>query len=282
MRPPRLEDAAWVAELTGESGPEPFPAELVEREWTEPRFDLGRDARLTESAYAGVWDGRGGKAWLDFAGQPNDELVEWAEARAREKGLTRALASAWSENEAQKAAFERAGYRLIRNSWRMRVDLADVRDEPVWPEGLTVRTFRPGDERMFYDVHQETFADHWEHDHADPYEEWAHWLLQPPMFEPELWFVVEDGDEPAGIAICHLRDEMPGLGWVQILGVRRPWRRRGLARALLLHAFQAFKSRGLHQAGLGVDAENLTGAQLLYESAGMQVASRRDIYEKEL
>jgi hypothetical protein len=34
--------------------------------------------------------------------------------------------------------------------------------------------------------------------------------------------------------------------------------------------------------GLGVDAESLTGANLLYESAGMRPVRRYDLYEKEL
>lgn len=281
MRPPTMADAVAVAELTSAAAPEPFPVHWVEREWTEPGFDLAADARLTDGAYAAVWDGRAGKAWLDFQGAPGPGLVEWAEARAREKGLVRGLGHAWSENAAVKDALERAGYRLIRHSYRMRIELDGVEEEPVWPIGVEVRTFRPGDERLFYEVHEETFADHWEHERS-PYEEWAHWLLEPPMFEPELWFVAEEGGEPAGIAIDHLRPELPGVGWVQILGVRRPWRRRGLGRALLLQAFQAFRERGLREAGLGVDAESLTGATRLYESVGMRLFSRSDIYEKPL
>jgi len=164
----------------------------------------------------------------------------------------------------------------------MRIGLADVAEEPVWPEGVTVRTFQPGDERTFYDVHQESFADHWEHDVPDPYDEWAHWLLQPPAFEPELWFLAEEDGEPAGIAINHERPEVPGLGWIGILGVRRPWRRRGVGRALLLHAFHEFRARGYTEAGLGVDAASVTGATRLYESVGMRVTAHFHFYEKQL
>lgn len=281
MRAPRMEDAAAVAELTSANSPEPFSVTFVEREWTEPGFDLEHDARLLEGAYAAVWDGRGGKAWLDFQGPPPDELFAWAEGRAREKSLLRALGGTWDKNAEVKGAFERAGYELIRHSYRMKIDLDGLTEKPSWPEGIEVRAFRPGDEQLFYDVHQETFEDHWEHERT-PYEEWAHWLLQPPMFEPDLWFVAEEAGDPAGIVINHLRPELPGVGWVQILGVRGPWRRRGLGRALLLHSFHAFGERGLQEAGLGVDAASLTGATRLYESVGMSVFSRFDIYERSL
>jgi ribosomal protein S18 acetylase RimI-like enzyme len=282
MRAPALPDALLVAELTSRYSPEPYPVEMVEREWTEPNFELAEDARLLDGSYAAVWDDRAGRAWLDFQGPPPDELFDWAEARAIAKGLPLARGGTWDQNAAVKGAFERHGYELIRHSYRMHIDLARVPEAPVWPDRLTVRAFRPGDEERFYAVHQEAFEDHWGHDVQTPYEEWAHWFLQAPMFEPELWFVVEEDGEPAGIAIDYVREETEPIGWVQILGVRRPWRRRGLGRALLLHAFAAFRARGLRQAGLGVDASNPTGATQLYESVGMTVSYRFDIYEKHL
>ena len=72
------------------------------------------------------------------------------------------------------------------------------------------------------------------------------------------------------------------MGWIRALSVRRPWRRKGLALALLLHSFRDFKEREKARAGLGVDATNLTGATGLYEKAGMHVALQYDFYEKEL
>lgn len=282
MRPPRPEDAQAVAALGSPYAPEHLDVLWVEREWTEPGFDLAEDARLTDTAYIAVWDGRGGKAWLDAMGAPTEELLDWAEGRAQEKGLVRAFGGGWVGDEAILGLFERAGYRPVRHFFRMQAELAGVSEPPEWPDGVTVRTFTPGDERLFYDVHQETFADHWEHEQPDPYDEWAHWLLQPPMHEPDLWFVAEEDGEPAGIAICHRRHEVPGFGRVDILGVRRPWRRRGLGRALMLHAFAEFRRAGLTHADLGVDGESLTGATRLYERVGMHVAARRDTYEKSL
>jgi mycothiol synthase len=281
VRAPRPDDAPAVAAMGSPYAPEPLDVLWVEREWTEPGFDLGADARMTDGAYIAVWDGRG-KAWIDSLGEPADDMLEWAEARARERGFVRALGGGWAGDRAMLDLFERADYRPVRHFFRMQAVLAGADEAPVWPEGVVVRTFQPGDERTFYDLHQETFADHWEHDQPDPYEEWAHWLLQPPMYEPDLWFLAEEDGEPAGIAICYRRQEAPSMGRVDILGVRRPWRRRGLGRALMLHAFAEFKRAGLTEADLGVDGESLTGATRLYESVGMHVAARRDVYEKQL
>ena len=72
------------------------------------------------------------------------------------------------------------------------------------------------------------------------------------------------------------------MGWVSVLGVRPRWRRRGLASALLLHAFGEFHRRGRKRVGLGVDAENTTGAVALYERVGMRPVRRFDTWERPL
>jgi ribosomal protein S18 acetylase RimI-like enzyme len=91
------------------------------------------------------------------------------------------------------------------------------------------------------------------------------------------------GDEVAAVALCRARaHEDPEMGFVNTLGVRRPWRRQGLGLALLHHAFGEFYRRGQKRVGLGVDASNLTGATRLYERAGMHVARQFDLYEKEV
>jgi ribosomal protein S18 acetylase RimI-like enzyme len=55
-----------------------------------------------------------------------------------------------------------------------------------------------------------------------------------------------------------------------------------LGLALLRHSFNEYYRRGKRKVGLGVDAENLTGALRLYERAGMHVHRQYNSYEKEL
>ena len=96
-----------------------------------------------------------------------------------------------------------------------------------------------------------------------------------------MWFLAMEGDEIAGISLTRPEGySEKELGWVNILGVRRPWRKHGLGLALLLHSFGELYRRGVRKAGLGVDAENLTGALRLYEKAGMHVHMVFDTYEK--
>ncbi len=104
-------------------------------------------------------------------------------------------------------------------------------------------------------------------------------MLKRDDFDPSLCFLALDGDQIAGFALCRPYIDM---GWVDELGVLRPWRRKGLGLALLHHAFHAFQARGFLRVGLGVDAQNLTGATRLYERAGMSPFRQWDIYQKEL
>jgi ribosomal protein S18 acetylase RimI-like enzyme len=140
----------------------------------------------------------------------------------------------------------------------------------------------PGqDDEAVYEAQDNAFADHFEHARW-PYENWRRWAFTE-SFDPELWLIAEDGAEIAGVCLSRAEGSAGAeVGWVNVLGVRPPWRRQGLGRALLLQAFAEFRTRGKRGAGLGVDGLNTTGAVRLYEQAGMHVARRFDQYQKSL
>ena len=296
LRPPMLDEGAAIAELVNRAADElfgePDETEATVRQWlTAPELDPEHNIRLAISdgelaGYADIAPHPEPTYWLDVrvpmsvGDEVRDALIAWGEERAREQdaSLIRAF---MPENDTRYAsALTRKGCDLIRHSYRMRIDFTEPPSAPEWPEGVTVRAAVEGDIRTAYDVYTETFEDTWEFG-RDPFEEWRHWMVEDDL-DLSLWFVAEDRDEVAGAALCKPHDAEQGLGWVNILGVRRPWRRRGLGRALLLHLFGEFHRRGFHGVGLGVDAESLTGANRLYESAGMRVSRRNDIYEKPL
>jgi ribosomal protein S18 acetylase RimI-like enzyme len=125
----------------------------------------------------------------------------------------------------------------------------------------------------------EAFAEEWNFV-SEPFEAWAARRIDVPGFDPGHWFIVRDGDE----VVAVLRED-PGRGdaaWVGALAVRAAWRRRGLGLALLRHAFRDFYRRGHPRVGLGVDAENPTGATRLYERAGMHPTYEAVAFKKEL
>ena len=191
------------------------------------------------------------------------------------------MIKAWPPERAAewRGPLESRGYRLHQYSFRMVMGLDDEPSNPHWPEGIAVCSFRPEDERAVYEVQEETFSDQRDFS-PTPFDDWRQWSFHEP-FDPELWFLAVADEELAGISLC--RPERGGderFGWVSVLGVRRPWRRRGLGLALLQHSFRQLRERGKTRVGLGVDGDNPTGAVRLYERAGMTVERKHVWYEK--
>ena len=174
---------------------------------------------------------------------------------------------------------ENEGYRPIRYHWRMEIKLEAPPAAPVFPAGIELRPFvREEHARAVLQAQNEAFRDHWG-SHDVPFEQWELGKFGRADFDPTLWVIAWDGDQIAGFSQNRFR---MGIGWVSTLGVRRPWRKRGLGEALLLHSFGEFYRRGTSTIGLGVDAKNPTGATRLYIKSGMHAASEFVTYEKEL
>jgi GNAT superfamily N-acetyltransferase len=214
--------------------------------------------------------GRGLGAWL----------LTRAEERARELGKPKLFTFSLAADERAHRLFELFGMRELRRYYRMAIELDAEPAPPDWPDELQVDTFEPEEAKAFHDALVEAFADEWNFI-AMPFEEWKEMrLVKDPDFDPTLWFIVRDGDEIA--AVMRNEPDRSGSGFVGALGVRKPWRKRGLALALLQHAFGEFYRRGKRRVALGVDAENPTGATRLYERVGMHVAFEVVTYGKEL
>jgi mycothiol synthase len=196
------------------------------------------------------------------------------------------LTPIWSTNDAGRATLERDGFRHVRDWSRMQIEHTALPLEPNWPDGISVRGMRLGEEdEAVWAAIEDAFQDHWGYAPL-PYDEWRYYKIENVAgFDPELNFLAIDdatGEIVAG-ALC--RAASPGdpyAGHVVDLGVRRPWRRRGLALALLQHAFREFYLRGTRRVVLTVDAQSITGANRLYERAGMQVTREQLYFEKEL
>jgi ribosomal protein S18 acetylase RimI-like enzyme len=204
-------------------------------------------------------------------------LLDLTESRARELGAPAIRNDVFGRDEPARRLLERRGYRIVRRYFEMRIELGDEPPaEPTWPEVLRVEQFQLDDARAVHDALGDAFREEWGWAPME-FEEWRRIRLEADDFDPSLWSVVWDGDEVAAVARCD-RFRYGG-GWIQTLGVRKPWRRRGLGLALLQHTFRLFHARGERSIGLGVDTENPTGALSLYERAGMHVHLETVTYE---
>jgi ribosomal protein S18 acetylase RimI-like enzyme len=177
------------------------------------------------------------------------------------------------------------GYEAVRYGFEMvRPNLDDIPDLPL-PEGLEVRPARPEHYRTIWKAAEEAFRDHW--GETEWQDEWFEEWKESPTFMPELWQVAWDGDQVAGMVQNFINHEENKeydrkRGYTENISVRRPWRRRGLARALIARSFQVIKARGMTEAALGVDAENPNGALRLYQSMGFREVKRHTTFRKPL
>jgi len=213
-------------------------------------------------------------------GESAAALLDEAVRIGRERGATAVRSFVQGDDPVIRPVLEAAGWKPVRHSFQMRIELDGELPEPKWPNGLEPRNLQPGEEERVYEAHQDAFADHWEHDRYS-FGDWREFNVERHGFDPSLWWLVEDGDELAAVSLnaWHFSGD-PQFGWINVLGVRPPWRRRGIATALLQHSFRDFEARGATRVGLGVDGENTTGAVRLYEQVGMRVVRRNDMYEQ--
>jgi mycothiol synthase len=286
LRPPRDDEFDAMLELMNAHqlaafGEADYTADDLRTWLTTPYVVVERDIRVLEHdgrliGYADADPTREEPPlwWCDVkvdpsvdAGEVVAELVAWLEERAVEGRLR-----VWTSEEDARivGAFAALGFEPIRHSYRMEIDLADELREPAWPSEISVRTATAEDHRSVYDAVVEVWRD--TNDPIDDtFEEWAHWHVERDSYDPSLWFLALVGDKLAGFSICRPDPVDPVAGYVNLLGVRRPWRRQGLGEALLLRSFEAFREKGMTRGTLGVDASSVTGATRLSERAGMSV-----------
>jgi mycothiol synthase len=258
-------------------------------------------------AYSRVWWAMEGEGnWIGF--QLGNVLPEWRRKgigtrllhfneerlcqiarQLKETGQMPADTTCWLDNEAhdsevaRKSLIEKHGYTVIRYAYDMlRPDLENIPNLPL-PAGVEVRPVKPEHIRLIWEASNEAFRDHWGYI-PDPWEDFMR-LMNDPDFDPTLWRVAWQGDQVAGMVLSFIdkdQNELYGRrrGYTENICVLRPWRKQGLAKALIALSLVALKARGMTEAGLGVDAENISGALHLYEKMGYRVTKTMFIYRK--
>jgi len=271
------------------------------------RCDPYRDLVVVELdqhpvAYCRVW-------WNEEAGGPHlyehacfvdpqvggrgigSALFQWNEARLREiaseHDVGEQLFEVWTNdrNIAATALIRDAGYEPITYAADMvRPSVDDLPDHPL-PDGLEIRPVRDVDVRTIWEADVEAFRDHWgfvEHTEAD-YER----FLAFPYFDTTLWKIAWDDEGVAGqvksfVDTAQNEAHDKRRGWTENISTSRRWRRRGVAKALIVESIRELATRGMTEVALGVHTENPNGAFDLYAGLGYEVTATWTTYRKRL
>ena len=304
----RIQNAEWAADGTrGHMTADEYVA------WwghANEKFDPARDVRLAEL------DGRvvafGQSDWVDTT----DGLREYRSSGAvdpefRRRGIgsvmladrmaaARSLDATYTDvdrprllgmwvdqrNVGGSALAERSGYEPARWFFDMERSITgELPEIEPLPEGLELRPMSADQAWVLWTADHEAFRDHWG-GHDDSEANFRRWR-ESPEFDPKMFLIAWDGDQIAGgvlNTIYPAENEALGMrrGWLESVFTRRAWRRRGLARNLIVRSFHLLRERGMTDAILGVDADNPSGALGLYESVGFAVTERSTAWRRPL
>jgi ribosomal protein S18 acetylase RimI-like enzyme len=264
---------------------------------------LGLDADGVPRAYARLTKNRdGAKAHGFCAVDPQwqrrgvgSALLSWLEARTRQRfaedsgaGSGRGSVSESPDRAApaprlrifieqkqqhQCALLEEAGYQVVRYYNEMHRPLSAPLPEAPLDRGLKLVPMEPGLSEAVRLAHNQVFADHWGSEPRDE-EAWG-FVVNDPLARPDLSAVVlaSSTGEVVGYQLASHDPETAvtrgfAEGYTDLLGVRREFRGRGIAQALLADAMRRFAAAGMDKASLDVDSENPTGAMALYRKMG--------------
>jgi mycothiol synthase len=277
----RADDAAAVAALIAACELHDVGEELIEEadiigDWQRPAFDLATQSvgvfdgdRLV--AYAEVYKARWGDAAVDPAYRARgigSALAQWSQqVTARDGGTL--VGQPVPGDSASERLLSSLGYRPLWTSWVLELPAGAVIAPQPLPPGYAVRPASGDpDHRAAWVVNEDAFLE-WSERERSSFEEWAATVVNRPGYEEwQLRLVVDPGDAVVGMAFVIVSS---GCTFVDKLAVRKDQRGRGLARALLVDAFETGRAHGGERSELSTDSR--TGALGLYEKVGMQVTS---------
>jgi mycothiol synthase len=290
-RPARAADVDAVTELIAEceradDGAVEVDRDDVASDLAVPGLDLEHDTLL-------VFDGRALVAWSQVkrAGafvnvdvHPahrgrgiGPAIMAWAERSAREAGGRFVRQSKTDANRGAAGLLTGNGYEPRWTSWILEIALEGITESRP-PEGIDIREYAPGrDDVAVYRLIDEAFD--WERRGSSSFEDWAATTIARDTFDPSLSPVALKGEEIVGVAISL--DYGPDAeGNVDQVAVAMPYRNRGIASALLRHAFHGFRRRDRAVCTLSTDSR--TGALALYEKVGMRIRRSYTAFVKDL
>jgi GNAT superfamily N-acetyltransferase len=266
--------------------------------WWLNQHDLATDVMVVEddgrivgiSGSFGSDTDSGARAVLWFDQHPEHPeleapLLRWAIDRGRaqveaaahpEKAIR---VSAEEHRDRRRRLLEGHGFREARTFVEMERTLAaDLPDDRPDPDGITVVAWTPDLDEPARLVSNAAFADHWGSLPIDP-GTWSTMIMDDETVRRDLSFVALAGEEPVAICMAEVDPEDdPDKLWIQRVGVRPEWQRRGLASLLISRSLHGAAGAGLQTAALDADEQSDFDATAIYTALGFAVTQRSVTY----
>jgi ribosomal protein S18 acetylase RimI-like enzyme len=218
-------------------------------------------------------------------------MLRWCELRIKEiaeshpQDSKRFFQTYSSEHKADlNKILEALGYEPARYFISMSRSLEDIPTAEL-PEGIDVRPVNLSETRKVWDAANDAFRDHW--GFSQPKEEHFVSYQESKYFQPDLCQVAFDGDEVVSSVMNYIEHDYnekfnKKRGWTENISTRREWRRRGIAKALIVRSMHMHKAKGMTEVALGVDTNNPNGALKLYQSLGYKKDQTMITYRKKI
>jgi ribosomal protein S18 acetylase RimI-like enzyme len=196
-------------------------------------------------------------------------LLDWiAEAAPAGQREVKVHSGCAVGSDAGHRRLEAAGFAHERTFWEMTGPAKGGAGSKVPVKGLRIVPTR--DERAVHQVLNEAFVGHWGFEPM-PFDEWLAFEKSTAGYDPDLWLLAELEGVSAAAMTMSRRTHTQGALYVAELATLAPYRGRGIASALLAHAFDVAAAEGYVSVGLHVDSQNSNDAPAVYKRAGFEV-----------
>jgi len=298
-RPATVDDVDAIVELSAAISADEHP------EWSEPRdeieeqltlsyVDVARDTLIGEADGRMVAFGQAlapfepetivrsiliGGVRPEFRGRGiGRSLLDWLEGRGRQQLAASDLplpgwlmAYTQDRNPAAIRLLERNGFPTVRYFSQLERTLDGPIPELELPAPLRLEKASLELSAQIRSAKNAAFRDHWG-SQPTPEEAWNNFMTASTR-RLDLSFLALNGDEVVGLVILDVNEDdwvLQGYrsSYISLVGVVAPWRRRGVAPALLAASLLASRDAGFDRVALDVDSENPTGALGLYTGMG--------------
>jgi mycothiol synthase len=216
------------------------------------------------------------------------KLLFEAVSTLKRRGMMAAGAWAQTDKPICTHLYESFGFKLVRTTSLMKASLLETQETDT-NETVSLKeaqTTSREDIASINKLDNEAFREHFNH-RPVTVEETEYMLLKTPWYGRQIAWLAILKNQPVGYIVAGIdtglnKEKHVKYGWINDIGVLKPFRRQKIGATLMKTAMRHLKSQEMVNALLYVDDQNVTEAAKLYETVGFKLYHRSAVYELQL